>query len=359
MIRFKAICALWLILAIPVVAFCAARKAAKFPLTVKVIFSTSYDDNILKYSALDLNRFETNTEPFPAEITTTDDWINVFGVRLYRDFNLGHHVKFRPYYAAKISLFAVNQIKNYQSHNFIARFAYRSRAYLSLKYFYLPSFYLRAYKDHDWNAYHGAQFDLSRPSASLRLRLAPYEFEAELGRELIYYNSFFTEYDLEAIFWGLSAAYSPREDLDLALGYTFKSSDNVGFEQSAEVAQIDPSVDTEYGDASYEEDQYSLKLSYLLPLRTHWDWKASLDLRRALRYYQSALPLLQDPFHAGRQDRRDTFEPALSVSPLPTVELELRFTYDLRRTDSPDPSVTRIKNFDDRTFEFTLIYQVF
>lgn len=209
------------------------------------------------------------------------------------------------------------------------------------------------------NENHGARFDQSKPSVSLRVRLFSAEVEAELGRELTYYNSFFTEYDSKAFFWGLSASYSPLKDLDVVLGYVFKSSDNVGFDQSALVPQIDPTVDTEYGDATYQEDRFELNLSYRLPLQSNWNWKVGLALQRSLRYYQSSLALQQDPFHVGRKDRRDLIEPSLSLSPSPPLELELRFGYDRRRTESPDPAVSRIKNFDDRSFEFAVIYQVF
>ncbi len=332
---------------------------SKFPLTVKALLSTSYDDNILKYSARDLGRFESNTEPFPSDLTTTDDWINTFGVRLYRDFDLGRSFKFRPYYSGRISLYAVNAVKNTQSHSFLGRLAYRGRLHLSLKYFYLPSYYLRNYRDRDLNEYHAAQFDQSRPSASLRLRLPPYEIEAEYGREFTYYNTYFTEYDVEAYFWDFTGSYTALHDLTISLDYLFKVSENVGFNQPDEGELINPTEDTESGDASYEEDQFGLSLIYDLPLESNWIWNVGLGLRRSWRYYQSSQPFMQDPFHAGRKDRRDMIEPFIGFSPQSNVELEFRFTYDLRRTDSPDPAVSSTKNFDNRSFEVTLVYQLF
>lgn len=119
-------------------------KSVEFPPALKVSFTTAYDDNILRYSALDLHRFDTNTEPIPSEITTTDDWINSFGVWVYTDFRLNRSFRFRPSYSGKLFLHAVNPIKNYQYHSFQARLAYRGQAYLSLKYFYLPGFYLQS-----------------------------------------------------------------------------------------------------------------------------------------------------------------------------------------------------------------------
>jgi len=88
-------------------------------------------------------------------------------------------------------------------------------------------------------------------------------------------------------------------------------------------------------------------------------WSANLDLQRSYRYYQSHLPPLQDAFHVGRRDRRDTIEPALSLSPTSDLDLRLSFTYDLRRTRTPDSHVAAIKNYVARAIELTIVYQVF
>lgn len=348
-----------LVLSSLIVFFSTPVNAKPFPLSVRVQWSSSYDDNILKYSSRDIGRFENRTEVAPSEVTTLDDWVNTFGVRLYRDLSLSRSIKFRPYYSGKISLYSVNQLKNYQSHYFLGRFSYRYRAYLYLQYFYMPGYYLRVYYDRDVGEYRGCEFNLYQPAIRLRWRFPPYEVEGDLGREFIYYDGSFTEYDSEAIYWGLSGSYDGIEDLNVTLGYAFKVSDNVGFNQSSLVSPVDPSVDTEYGDSSYEEDQYSLRLSYHIPFESNWDWEVSLAVQRRLRYYQSDLSTLQDPFHIGRKDRRDIIEPAVSFSPSSQVQIELRFSYDLRRTDSPDPVVSSIKNYDDHSFEFSVDYRIF
>jgi len=359
LLRFRSLSVLGLMLPLLTAPPLRGTEKMQVPFHVKVAFSTSYDDNILKYSNNDLHRFETNTEAFPSEITTSDDWVNALGLRVYRDFDLGRRFRLRGYYSGKISLYAVNQIKNYQSHYFSARLSYRSRGYLTLKYSYLPSYYLRIYKDRDWNAYHGAQFDLSRPAVSLRWRSSIAEIEGELGREFVYYNEYFTEYDSRAYYWGLSALRRFVENLDVSLGYTFTSSDNIGFDQSAGLPSQDPLTDTEYGDATYEEDEYTLRLSYLLPLESHWDWRIEFGYRHSDRFYQSQLPLAQDGFHTGREDHRNIFTPSLTISPLSTLDLELVFSYDQRRSDSPNASVPKIKNYDERTFEIGIVYQIF
>jgi hypothetical protein len=337
----------------------SADAKPKFPVNVRVTYSTTYDDNILKYSARDLQRFETNTELTPSEITTTDDWVNSFGLRVYADLDISKKIKFRPYYSAKVNLYAVNPVNNYQSHYFLGRFSYRYRYYLFLQYFYMPGYYLRIYRDRDTNEFHSCRFDMYQPAVRFRYRLSPYEIEGEGGREYIYYNKFFTEYDTEAYFLGVNGTYSGIQDLTLSLGYRFKSADNIGFSQNSLLPSTDPLSDAEYGDGTYEEDQYSFDISYLLPIEFYWDWKVNFSFSRSIRYYQSTQSLSQDPFHVGRKDRRDKWNPSLVVSPLQILDLEFSFIYDLRRTASPDPTVSSIKNFDDRVFQVTLVYQVY
>ncbi len=336
-----------------------AGAEERIPLTLKLTWSSSYQDNILKYSRRDLDRFENHTELYPSEITTADDWINTFGLRAYTDLNLGRKVKLRPYYSFRISRYSVNQIANYQSHYLLARFSHRYRVYFYLQYYYLPGYYLRVYKDRNLDEYHSCDFDLHRPTARLRYRLPPYEIEGGFGREYIYYNGYFTEYDSEANFYNLEGSYTTPFNLDISLGYEYKESDNVGFVADEQMASSSPIEDTEYGDSSYEENRFNVTALYPLPIESSLNWQLGIEFERRLRYYQSSLPLNQDPFHAGRKDRRDIIATKVSLSATKAVSLEFKFTYDLRRTESPESVVRDIKNYDRRTFELNVVYQVF
>lgn len=336
-----------------------AFAAKPFPLSVKVFWSSAYDDNILKYSPRDLDRFKTNTEIYPSEITTADDWVNIFGLRIYRDFKFSKTIRFRPYYSGRFSLYSINPVNNYQSHYFLARFSYRYRLYLYLQYSYMPGYYLRIYKDRDLNEYHSCNFDWYKPSAQIRWQIKPFQIESQFGLEWTYYNSHFTEYDSEAIFIGLSSTYQTPYDLDVTAGYLYKNSDNIGFNQASSLGSGISEEDAEYGDSSYEEDQYNLIFNYCLPLPSEWNWNFRLEIERRVRYYQSSLTVTQDPFHAGRSDTRDQIKPKISFSPSHSIEMEFEFTYDQRRTESPELVVPSIKNFVHRTFELTIIYQVF
>jgi hypothetical protein len=265
------------------------------PATFKIAYTSTYDDNVLKYSQRDLDRFENGSEIYPSEITTTDDWINTFRFRLYKDFKLSRRLRFRPYYSFRISLNAINEVRNVQSHFFLARLSYRYRYYFYLQYSYMPGYYLRIYKDRDLNEYHGCDFDFYEPSIKLRWRFKPFELEGKMGKEFVYYNKYFTEYDSEADFWRLEGQYEFPFDLDISAGYEFKISDNVGFQQESIQTGADPFEDTEYGDSSYEENFFSFEATYRLPFENDWNWTIGLEYQRRMRYYQSELPIADDP----------------------------------------------------------------
>ncbi|MFH1862510.1 MAG: hypothetical protein ABH878_06810 [bacterium] len=337
----------------------SANAREKFPFTVKLVLSSAYDDNILKYSSFDVERFENSTEPFPSEITTTDDWINTLGIKVYRDFKLSNRWKLRPYYYGKVQLYAVNQVKNMTSHFFLLRIGYRNRYFGYFKYSFLPGYYLRIYRDRDLNEPHGCEFDLSKSAVAVRADFRLFELEGELGRELVYYNSHFTEYDSEAWYWGLAGTFTWITDLQMTAGFSLKISDNIGFDQSTATLPGSATEDTEYGDGSYQEDQYNLSLVYDLPVESSWNWRVSFTFEQRWRYYQSDLTVANDPFHAGRRDRRSLVDMAFGFVPYHQLDVELRFMYDQRRTTSPEPLVTSIKGFDNRSLEIILTYQVF
>ncbi len=335
------------------------EAAVKPPFTLKLSYAAAYDDNILKYSARDLDRFRNNTEVYPSEISTTDDWVNRFGFRIYRDLNLGRRWKLRPYYSFRIALYAVNRQKNLTSHFFLARLSYRYRYYFYLQYSYTPGYYLRIYKDRDLDQYYPCDFDAYRQTARFRWRTRPVELEARLGRELLYYNDHFTEYDSEALFWRVDASCKLPAEARVSAGYEFKVSDNIGFASAPSYGGAPLSEDTEYGDSSYEEDRYRLALNCPLKTTASRTYGFAFEYEHRLRYYQSEQPVEADPFHAGRKDRRRIFTTALSLDLQTRVGFKAVFTYDQRRTDSPVTAVPEIKNYDNRIFELVVTYQVF
>ncbi|MCX6641619.1 MAG: hypothetical protein NTW14_14235 [bacterium] len=331
----------------------------KPPFTLKVVWTSGFDDNILNYSDRDLTRFKNNQEVSRSAINTTDDWVNTFGIQAYRDFKLGRRFSFRPYYSGKLNLYSVNSIKNYSSHLFSARFAYRTRVYLTLEYFYLADYYLRIYRDRDWTEYHNCDFNLYQPAVKLRYRKLPWVVDLEYAREMIYYNSYFTEYDSRANLYGLKGTWEFPTGASVAIGYQFKHSDNIGYEPPQIEQTGNPNEETEAGDGSYEENRYLLEVFYPLPIDSDWNWHSGIKFQHRQRFYQSSLTLAQDAIHAGREDRRDIVKALVSVSPTTQLDLELSITFDVRRTTSQNSSVSAAKDFDDHALDLTLSYRLF
>jgi len=337
----------------------SGQAKLKVPFTLKISYAGSYDDNILRYSQLDLDRFENNTESHPSEISTTDDWSNSFTFRLYRDFKFGEYLRLRPYYNFKISLYSVNDQKNYTSHFFLARFTWRYRYYLYLQYTVLNDFYLRQYWDRDTGTIYKCDFNQYKPTVKLRWRTSPFDLEASYSRELVYYNDHFTEYDSEGDVWGAEVSYELPIDLQFSLGYYLTIADNIGFNQNTTFVSADPTADAEYGDSSYEEDEFVARIRYPLPLESTQNWTLFLNVSKRVRYYQSKLSVIDDPFHTDRRDNRTVIDTGITFSPSSDLDIELQFSIDTRRTDSPAHNVSDIKDYNRHTIELNATYQVF
>jgi hypothetical protein len=337
----------------------SGQAARKYPLTLKVVWSTTYDDNILKYSHRDVSLFENHEDAFPSEIKTIDDWVNTFGINAYGDLSLGHRFTLRPRYFGKVNLYAVNSLKNYSSHLFSLRLGYRKSLYLTAEYFYMPGYYLRMYKDRDWGNYYDCDLNLYRPSISLQYQRSRYSVEVDYGREMTYYNQYFTEFDSEADQYGIKGTYSFDNGASIGLGYQYKLSDNIGSKPPASVQTSNPTESNSASDLSFQENRYSVQMSYPLPIDSEWNWHADLNFQHRQRYYQTNYNTQQDPVHAGREDRRDFITTDIAFSPTVQLDLKFSFTFDIRMTDSPQQTVPAAKDFDHHTLDLTLTYRLF
>lgn len=173
----------------------------------------------------------------------------------------------------------------------------------------LDNYYLRTFTDRDTGRERGATFDSDQLEVQLKARagdLGPWLRQPTLTLSLALdreaYNPWFTEYDSEGKALGLDLAWRLSAGLSAGLGWRFTATDNVGY-APGDGGIVDLANDSEGGDASHEEDEFSLSLG--------WSGKAGgraagLDASLGLRdrWYQSDLGELVDPFHYGRHDRR-------------------------------------------------------
>jgi hypothetical protein len=223
------------------------------------------------------------------------------------------------------------------------------------------SFYLRVYRDRDYNEQHAARFANWDHQAQLDLRLrSDWWLEINGGLGTYYYNEKFTEYDSEYFEGGLGSRISLPGAVALNGSYIRRVSENVGKDQavgSSIGVVVDPLVeDSEYGDGSFNEDDFTLRLRRPLSFIRFAVVDGSISYRHRRRVYTTDRSLDIDPFHRGRLDNRFEISPSIGIALNSVVDFGIYFVHEERDTKSDNPAVIRAKEFVHREFGLTFAY---
>jgi len=339
---------------------CAQAKFIKLT-ALKIEFTGSYDDNILRYSSRDIERFQNRREYYPSKLSTYDDWQNDFRLKFYFAGPKALNSPPEIWYFGKFSQYCNNPFNNYSTHTLIINQKLSKSFSLKLRYFYMPDFYLREYKDRDLNQYHSCRFDDHQAGAGLNFRWNQ-RIELSLFAEFeqIYYNKYFTEYDSEL--WsgnaGINYRFNPDWRFLLDLGYT--QSDNIGYKSLISAGGVTPNEDTEYGDSSYDEEIYQAEIRYrkrnLFGGKDVW---FSLQYKLRHRIYTTDNHLLADPYHSSRSDDRQRIIFTLSRKLTAKLEGAFSYTREWRITHSDYAPVEEVKNFTQDIFSLDLTYSIY
>jgi hypothetical protein len=334
-------------------------ETTHLPLWINLSWSSSYDDNIFRYSERDLNRWKNDTERYPNPNSTWDDWRNDLGITLTLPWKHRNKWETRFEASAKTALYAVNHRKNYQRYSAAIRQSFGKEFWAEGSFAIVPTFYLREYRDIDLGEYAGCDYESRTYNLTLRYK-SPWQtyFYPELEFRTLYYNRHFTEFDAEWTTLGLSAEQFLSKRWLLRGGYRFITGDNVGGGGLTAASQVTPGEDTEYGDGSFEEHEVNLSASY----RPHniWgkSWQFSLSGGIRIRDYTTNNSLADDPFHAGRRDIRWDIEPKVTVDVIRNLSLYGSYTYEQRNTQSDIGYVNEIKDFVRRAYTIGLEFQL-
>ena len=339
----------------------SARVTAIKLTGLKAEITSSYDDNILRYSDRDIEYFENRTEISPSRLTTLDDWKNDFRLKFYIDGPKIFSRALKIRYFGKFSHYYRNPFKNYSTHTLILNQRIGDKIAVDFKYFILADFYLREYRDRDHNEYFSCSFDNHQTRLGIDYRLTKkitLTFQGQFDQ--IYYNEYFTEYDSENLTYTGRLTHRITKNLRLTVSGGFTISDNIGY-IPAEIAPFDPlsQDDTEYGDASYEEETYLAKIRYRMRKFMGQDTWLSLEYKLRHRIYVTGNSLEYDPFHAGRMDDRHRIVLTIDREILPRLDGKLIYTREWRETTSDYELVTDVKNFTQNIVGFGLTYSIF
>lgn len=321
-----------------------------------------YVNNVIRLSEADIDRFQHNAQPFETPIETYDDWKNELILRPKLRLRLPKRHRLISVYSFKAAQYASNNFLDYQTHTlnlYLRPISSRHRWLINLRAFTIPSYYLRNHYDRDTGVYHAARFQSWQYRAAPRFRFwKPLWIELRYGFETTYYNSKFTEYDGEMNSVGIGTEYRGLRPLTFTFRYQRNASDNIGHEQADEYASSPSEFlekDAEYGDASFDEDEFYAKVSGRITSFASVPITGSLSGRLRRRVYTTDNSLDVDPFHRGRLDTRWKISPSVTATFNKKIALIISFSHEERKTLSDIARVEEIKNF--RVREMSLMFE--
>ncbi|MBI5059173.1 hypothetical protein HZB60_05240 [candidate division KSB1 bacterium] len=337
------------ILCAPALAATRRKAAPRLTWDLSASLATIYNDNLIGLSERDRNQFVRDPLLFPTPLETVDDLENEVQLRPTVRWRAPQKLMLTADYRLRYVKRWRNDFADYWTHTFGLSLRPRvadSRWNLRFRVAAIPSFYLRDYKDRDYNAYHSTRYSNWDYETAFRYHVvAPFWLEASAGYGSYYYNRKFTEYDSE--FREVAGALGYDTGRWRVNGsYTRRHSENIGKDQR-EPFIVDPDrfSDTEYGDSDYNEDEFGVGLHGPISFVKWRPTKLTLIYKLRRRVYTTDRSLESDPFHRGRLDKRGQFTTSLSCEVNRKTEVQLFMTYDARGVDSPVPQVPLAKDF--------------
>jgi hypothetical protein len=346
-----------------------ARKKRALPVWewgLSASLGMTYDNNVLGFSERDRNSFLRDPGAFPTPLESVDDletWLSVRPTLQWRaplTLMVSGDYRFKAVHRVR------NDFSDYQTHVFDLSVRPRTTGYpwsARFRVLAVPSYYLRVYRDRDYDQRFAARYANWDYAATFRYRLtAPLWLEAGAAYGTYYYDRKFTEYDSEYRDFTLGGSYESPWKIRASAGYTRRLSSNVGKNQAGALGTVPDEVgaveDAEYGDSDYHEDDASASVSAALPWITFAPTEASLGYRHRRRVYVTDRSLAEDPFHRGRLDNRGQWQVSLTVSPSRAWDVEAFFAYESRQADSDETSVPLAKNFVRRELGMLFTYRI-
>jgi hypothetical protein len=362
MVRFASL--LLAILCVVPSGVAAKRSYPNLEWGLRVSAAAIYNDNLLRFSQADIEQFYDFNPNFATPLQTTDDFESEYGIRPSLRWRAPGNLMVDGYYVLKAVVRSENRFTDYQTHSLSASVRSREIGYAWVaryRVLRIPSYYLRVYRDRDYNEQHAARFANWDHQAQFDLRLgSDWWLELNGGFGTYYHNRKFTEYDSKYFEGGLGSRISLPSAISMNGSYIRRVSVNVGKDQavtSVSGAITDPLVeDSEYGDSDFNEDDFVFRLRRPLSFIRFAVVDGSIAYRHRRRVYTTDRSLIMDPFHRGRLDNRFEISPSISIALNQATDIGIYFIHEERDTQSDNPAVIRAKEFVRREFGLTFAY---
>lgn len=286
----------------------AAQKKKSKGLGINVDFElgTMYDDNILKYSEKYLNRFMNGLDEGRFHVETYDDVVISPSISLAKQFRIFGKKVSTVDAGYSYKWYVVNGINNWSTFDVGFRQNFAKRASVKVFYSYIPSFYIRHFRDDDWVKVYGytpitfQPYSFSKDTYGFWLQNTFFKNSRVMftfNYQTYFHNEHYIEYDSDNTLYRIKLFQPLHKNLRLELMYQFTHSDAKGFDEPDE-----SKFDSDDSDASFDEDGFIGGLIWTLPKikKLSHDIKGEVVVYK--RYYNTEEYVEVDPLHAGRVD---------------------------------------------------------
>lgn len=285
-----------------------AQKFKKSHFDLNVSLGSRYDDNILKYSDKYIEKLLRHEDEGRFDIDTYDDVYIISKLNASYFFRFFNKKKTKISTSISNSYYINNDIKSWRYFGVGIQQYFAKKASAKFSYSYIPSFYVRNFRDDDLVPLYGkepgsfSQYSFSKDNYSFwiqntfskqtRIRLSA-------SRVFYYHNEHYTEYDSKDVYLGLSLRRPVSKKVKLELAYQFAYSDAKGFDQDFETKE-----NSDESDATFLDNQ----IDFTLNTQLHRLWKRKNDLTFKIRYskrqFLTSHLIQNDLLHARRIDNR-------------------------------------------------------
>lgn len=292
---------------------------------IDIGLSSIYDDNIVRYSDKYISRFDNREDEGRFHINTRDDLILVSSLRTSVGMRLIGSLNTTATLDVRRRTYTHNPIKDWSSYSLSIRQDLSKQLAVTMGYSFIPSFYVRHYRDDDWVKEYGYTPETFQPfgfkkdeaSGSVQYVLSSTRVTASFSYARYYYNEHFTEYD--------SKNSSLDVEIAQSISQTIKLTGDAGVVYSRGVGTPDM-------DPSFHENTFGVSATMVLPKVFGRTNSIEIGGEYARRVFISTHYLELDPNHAGRRD----YDYRVSVKY--TYQLlsgfTLAFTYAWHRRDA-------------------------
>jgi len=333
---------------------------------VKFGLTTTYDNNILKYSDKYLERFMNSEDPGRFSIETYDDVIInpsmevVYTARIFKKYKTKINSSFSP------RVYVVNSIKNWYNVYIGLQQYLPWRTSFKILYSYIPDFYVRNFRDDNWIDVYGYTPEVFQPFSFAKDNFGSYIRKTFLKNTIIrlslyyaryYHNEHFTEYDSKDFLYGIKLYQPIFKNFRLEASYEYVTSKAKGYDASYQTPET-----TTGPDASYVEDQFTIGFRWKLPKLAKRKNDFDVQFDYMIRYYSSPYPPLVDPLHAGRVDHNYRLFFVYNIDLLKSLDLSLYYHWYMRDSDTKalinSIYVSNEKDYNQSRIGLSLLYKL-